>query len=202
MRSPGRTCFLARPGCSTCANAATRRWTTGSRHQDADRPSLKLEGASVVGYRSTFIGGIRDPILIGQIDEFLAGVRQAVTGAHPELADGTAQLHFHVYGRNGVMGELETSAAVPHEIGVLGEVTAPTQEKAKAIATITRVAVLHLSYPGQIATAGNLALPLSPMDNPIGPVCAFSVYHVIDAEGLDLFETTVSEVGARQKALA
>ena len=174
---------------------------TGSRHQDADHPSLKLEGAGVVGYRSTFIGGIRDPILIGQIDEFLAGVRRAVSGMHPELTDGTAQLHFHVYGRNGVMGELEPSRAVGHEIGVLGEVTAPTQEKAKAIATITRIAVLHLGYPGQMATAGNLALPLSPMDNPIGPVCAFHLYHVIDAEGLDLFETTVGEVGAPQGAL-
>ena len=175
---------------------------TGSRHQDADRPSLKLEGASVVGYRSTFVGGIRDPILIGQIDEFLAGVRRAVCGMHPELADGTARLHFHIYGRDGVMGELEPSRAMPHEIGVLGEITAPTQEKAKAIATITRVAVLHLGYPGQLATAGNLALPLSPMDNPIGPVCAFTIYHVTDAQGLDLFETTVCEVGVRQGAPA
>ena len=175
---------------------------TGSRHRDAERPSLKLEGASVVGYRSTFIGGIRDPILIGQIDEFLDTVRRAVSGVHPELTDGTAQLHFHVYGRHGVMGDLEPSTEVPHEIGVLGEITAPTQEKAKAIATITRVAVLHLGYPGQMATAGNLALPLSPMDNPIGPVCSFSVYHVIDADGLDLFETTIHKVGAREGALA
>ena len=159
---------------------------TGSRHQDAQRPSVKLEGASIVGYRSVFIGGIRDPILIGQIDEFLARVRQAVSGAHPELADGRAQLHFHVYGADGVMGDLEPSPAPGHEIGVMGEVTAATQEKAKAIATITRVAVLHLNYPGQMATAGNLALPLSPMDNPIGPVCAFTVYHVMDAaDGLE-----------------
>ena len=121
---------------------------TGSRHHDAGRRSLKLEGASVVGYRSTFIGGIRDPILIGQIDEFLTGVRRAVSGIHPELTDGTAQLHFHVYGQDGVMGELEPSRAVPHEIGVLGEVTAPTQDKAKAIATITRVAVLQPQLPG------------------------------------------------------
>ncbi len=175
---------------------------TGSRHHDAERPSVKLEGASIVGHRSVFIGGVRDPILVGQIHEFLTRVRQAVSGAHPELTDGTAQLHFHVYGAGGVMGELEPSAAVAYEVGVLGEATAPTPELAKAIAALARVAVLHLSYPGQMATAGNLALPLSPMDNPIGPVCAFSLYHVMDAEGLDLFQTVIHPADERQEALA
>ena len=115
----------------------------------------------------------------------------------PDLASGAARLVFHVYGRNAVMGELEPSTQVPHEVGVLGEVTAATQEQAKSICTLARIGVLHLPYPGQLATAGNLALPLNPMDNPIGPVCAFTVYHVMDADGLDLFPVTYSEVGAR-----
>ena len=38
---------------------------------------IKLEGASIVGHRTIFIGGIRDPILIGQIDA--DGVAQRVT---------------------------------------------------------------------------------------------------------------------------
>jgi hypothetical protein len=82
-------------------------------------------------------------------------------------------------------------------VGILGQVTAPTPEMAKAICTTARVGVLHIPYKGQIATAGNLALPLNPMDNAIGPVCAFSVYHVMDADGLDPFPATRMEVGAR-----
>lgn len=95
------------------------------------------------------------------------------------------------------MGELEPCTQVPHEVGILGEVTAATQEQAKAIASLARIAVLHLPYEGQLATAGNFALPLNPMDNPIGPVCAFTVYHVMDAQDLDLFPITYTTVGAR-----
>ncbi len=160
---------------------------TGSRHIESEQPTVKLEGASVVGHRCTFIGGIRDPILIGQLDSFLERLKGMLGNLHPELGEGTARLIFHVYGRNAVMGELEPVTVQPHEVGVLGEVTAPTPEKAKAIASLARVAVLHLPYDGQIATAGNFALPLNPMENPIGPVCAFSVYHVMEADGLDLF---------------
>ncbi len=160
---------------------------TGSRHIESEQPTVKLEGASVVGHRCTFIGGIRDPILIAQLDSFLERLKGMLGNVHPELGEGSARLIFHVYGRDAVMRELEPVTASPHEVGVLGEVTATTPEKAKAIASLARVAVLHLPYDGQIATAGNFALPLNPMENPIGPVCAFSVYHVMDSAGLDLF---------------
>ncbi len=168
----------------------------GSRFLPADGPTVKLEGSAIVGYRSIFIGGVRDPILIGQIDAFLERVHKTAGVLHPALATGEAELHFHVYGRNGVMGETEPAAAVPHEVGILGEATAPTQALADAIGTTARVGVLHLNYPGQMATAGNVALPLNPMDNPIGPVCAFTLYHVMHSDGLDLFTTATKEVGS------
>lgn len=156
---------------------------SGSRFIPSQTYTVKLEGAAVCGYRTIFIGGIRDPILLGQIDGFLDTVRRRAEMLHPELARGEASLHFHCYGRDGVMGALEPLRdRVPHEIGLLGEVTAPTQELANAIAGITRVAVLHLPYPGQIASAGNLALPLNPPENPIGPVCRFSVYHLMEVD--------------------
>ncbi len=168
---------------------------TGSRLHASERPTVKLEGAAVVGHRAVFIGGVRDPILIEQLDEFLARVEQIAGSLHPDLASGEAVVHFHVYGRDGVMGVLEPSTEVPHEVGVLGEVTAPTAAQAKAICTTVRVAVLHLPYPGQLATAGNLALPLSPMDNSVGPVCAFTVFHVMDATDLDVFEISHRQIG-------
>ena len=42
--------------------------------------SVKLEGAAIVGYRTIFIGGIRDPILIGQLDSYLATIRKRAEG--------------------------------------------------------------------------------------------------------------------------
>ena len=60
--------------------------------------------------------------------------------------------------------------------------TAPTQELANAICSQARITVLHMPYPGQMATAGNFALPLNPPENPIGPVCRFTVYHLMEVD--------------------
>lgn len=166
-----------------------------SRFEPAGTATVKLEGASPVGYRSVFIGGIRDPLLIRQIEDFLDQVRVHVGVLQPDLANGEASLRFHVYGKNGTMGDWEPHGGVGHEVAILGEVTAPTQERATAVCTSARVAALHKSYPGQKATAGNLALPLTPLDIPIGPVFEFTLYHVMDSEGLRLFSTTTRKVG-------
>lgn len=157
---------------------------------------VKLEGAAIVGYRCTFIGGTRDPILIGQLDAFLSMVRQYIEQLYPELKNGEARLDFHIYGKNAVMEELEPEQKrIPHEVGILGEVTAPTQELANAICSNTRVGVLHGPYKGQLATGGNLALPLNPPDNPLGPVCRFSIYHLMDVDNpLELFPIETEEV--------
>lgn len=193
---PGPGGVLDVTGCTYAAVDDRTVRVRGSRFVPSDGLTLKVEGASIVGQRAVFIGGVRDPILIGQLDAFLDNVRNIVSSLHPDLASGEARLDFHVYGRDAVMGSLEPSTTVSHELGILGQVTAPTQEAASAICTTARIAVLHLPYEDQLATAGNLALPLNPLDVPIGPVCEFSVYHVIDAEGLDLFPISYATVGA------
>ena len=175
---------------------ARRVRVRGSKFHASDRYSIKLEGASVVGYRTIFIGGIRDPILIGQLDSFLDGVRTRTGALFPELAAGEATMVFHVYGRDGVMGAKEPMRyVVPHEVGLLGEITAATQDLANAICSAARITVLHMPYPGQLATAGNFAIPLNPPENPIGPVCKFSVYHLMELDSPEeLFTTRYVEV--------
>ncbi len=156
---------------------------TGSAFIPSQGYTVKLEGAAIVGYRTIFIGGIRDPILLGQLDDFLANARKRTEALHPELTRGEATLHYHCYGRDAVMGAQEPLRdRIPHEIGLLGEVTAPNQDLANAIAGIARVTVLHMPYPGQISTAGNFAIPLNPPENPIGPVCRFSIYHLLEVD--------------------
>lgn len=171
---------------------------SGSEFHPSEKYQVKLEGAALAGYRTIFIGGIRDPILIGQLDSFLDRVRARAAAAYPPLATGEAQVIFHCYGKNGVMGESEPlKHIVPHEVGLLCEVTAPTQQLANAICSAMRIGVLHLDYPGQVATAGNFAIPLNPPENPIGPVCRFSLYHLMDVESpQELFRSRLMEVGA------
>lgn len=169
---------------------------SGSTFRPTPSYQVKLEGAAIAGQRSIFIGGVRDPVLVGQIDSFLASVKARVAATHPELRSGEAQLIFHVYGKNGVMGEMEPQKDfVPLEVGILGEVTAATQALAHAICSHARISVLHLSYPGQMATAGNFAIPLNPPENDIGPVCRFSIYHLMDVESpYELFRSRIVEV--------
>ncbi|MEJ7687370.1 MAG: acyclic terpene utilization AtuA family protein [Variovorax sp.] len=164
------------------------------------RPSpvyqVKLEGAAIAGQRTIFVGGIRDPILVGQIDTFLEALKKRLAGVFPELQSGAAQVDFHVYGKNGVMGALEPEKDfVPLEVGILGEVTAATQDLANAICSSARIGVLHMPYKGQMATAGNFAIPLNPPENPIGPVCRFSLYHLMEVESpLELFPSRIEEI--------
>jgi hypothetical protein len=92
----------------------------------------------------------------------LERVRQTVRDFAAELSPDSYQLIFHQYGRNGVMAEREPlQHVVSHEVGIIGEVAAPTQAIADALCNRARVALMHLSYPGQMATAGNEGHPAS-----------------------------------------
>lgn len=144
---------------------------------------VKLEGVEKLGYRTVFIGGIRDPILISQIDEFLAEVRTYTQKLFPELDQSPqCRLIFHFYGRNGTMGPIEPSPVAGHELGILGEVVAPSQELSYTIANNARASILHMPYTDQVATTGNFASPLSPHETPVGPVFRFNLYHLVDLE--------------------
>lgn len=160
---------------------------------------VKLEGVELLGYRTIFIGGIRDPILISQIDDFLEKVRQYTHGLFPALDKSEkCRLTYHIYGKNAVMGPLETETSVAHELGIMGEVMAETQSLSHTIANNVRTSLLHMPYEGQLATTGNFASPLSPHEQEAGAVFKFSLYHLIDlnpGEELSLFPTECHEIG-------
>lgn len=159
---------------------------------------VKIEGVEKLGYRTIFIGGIRDPILISQIDEFLAEVRSYTQNLFPQLDQSPqCQLIFHFYGRNGTMGPLEPNSATDpcHELGILGEVVAPSQELSYTIANNARASILHMPYKRQVATTGNFASPLSPHETAAGPVFRFNLYHLVNlAQGE---ETSLFPVGVK-----
>jgi hypothetical protein len=169
---------------------------SGSKFLPANPYTLKLEGAKKVGYRSIFIGGVRDPILIAAIDGVLAAVKDHVREFFADVSPDNYQLIFHVYGKNGVMGELEPLRdPTSHELCIIGEVAAITQELATGICGRARTALLHAPYPGKMATAGNLALPFTPLEIPLGEVCAFNVYHLMEVDSpTELFPIKLVEI--------
>lgn len=169
---------------------------SGSRYVPEKRPTVKLEGARLTGYRTVSIAGVRDPIMIDGIDSILKTVRERV--AATLKAEGIeGQLIFHIYGKNGVMEELEpVHKPEGHELGLVIEGMGNSQEEADSVCSIARSTLLHYGYPGRISTAGNLAFPFSPSDLHGGEVYEFSIYHLMESGGEEsgLFPLELREI--------
>ena len=164
----------------------------GSRHVPTVPYNVKLEGARPVGFRTISVAGTRDPIMIASIGEILEAVRNQVGSMGGGATRGS--IHFHVYGKDGVMGGIEPkapgkpgAAALPYELGIIMEAVAPTKDEADTLLGVTRSTLLHYGYPGRVSTAGNLAFPFSPSDASMGEVYEFSLYHLMAIDDPRLF---------------
>ena len=157
--------------------------------------TIKLEGAKVCGCRSICVAGIRDPLLVAQIDDFLPRVEEQVRLLPAKVLEGS-RTTFHVYGKNGVMGECEMNPDfVPQELCVIYEAMAPTQEAATQICNRARVRMLHMHYEGRVGTSGNVGLPFTPLEIPLGAVAEFSIYHLMEIDDpVALFPIRYEEV--------
>jgi len=110
-------------------------------------------------------------------------VRAEVAHYFREVPAGDYQFLLRRYGLDGVMGALEPAQdRRPHELGLVLEVVARTQELADTICAFARATMLHYDYRGRKATAGNLAFPHAPSDIPAGPVYRYSVYHLLEVD--------------------
>lgn len=155
---------------------------SGSKFIKSPAYTVKLEGARRIGYRTVSIAGTRDPVMMQEIDNIIAGVRERVADNFSK-AGLTYTLNFTLYGRDGVMGQLEpTPVTDGHELGIIIEAVAPTQQNADTICAFARSTMLHYGYAGRRATAGNLAFPYSPSDFHAGEVFVFSLYHLITVD--------------------
>jgi len=165
----------------------------GSRFIEADDYWVKLEGARMVGYRSICIAGIRCPSMIKQIDALLEDTKAK---ALAYFDSPTLKIEFQVYGRDGVMRELEPEPEKKgKELGLVIEAIDQTQESANAVAHSLSGTLLHCSFPGQFNTAGNLAFPYSPSEIDAGPVYDFSAYHLMKVQSAtEHFKTHFEEV--------
>jgi hypothetical protein len=153
--------------------------------------TIKLEGAEKVGYSAITFAGTRDPGLIGQIDSFMQTIRESVATKVSafQVSPEEYRLVLRLYGKNGVMGEWEPlKDATAHEIGILAEAVAKTQDIANAVISVTRVTLLHTDFPGRMCKEGNMAFPFSPSDIERGALYEFSIRHVVEpANPLEMF---------------
>ena len=191
---PGPGGLINLRGCSFEDIGQGRVRVRGSRFIPSENYWVKIEGVRMIGFRSISIAGVRDPIMIEKIDKILKEVELKVREIMgKDVKNG--QIYFHVYGKNGVMGELEpVKRTLSHELGLVIETIGKTQEEADSLLALTRSALLHYGYEGRIATAGNLAFPFSPSDISMGKVYEFSVYHLMQVDRPDFFLSRVEEL--------
>jgi hypothetical protein len=93
------------------------------------------------------------------------------------------------------MGQLEPLATTSsHELCIVIEALCPSQDEADTLCSVARSTLLHYGYAGRISTAGNLAFPFSPSDIKMGNVYEFSVYHLMDPAGEELFKPIIEDI--------
>jgi hypothetical protein len=193
LAGPGGTLDLSQCRYEQVTDRRVR--VSGSKFMPAKPYTVKLEGAKTAGYRSIFIAGARDPIFIAQIDEILARVTATARAYFSDVPEETYQIIPHVYGKNGVMGDLEPVKTPAHELCIIVEVAAATQAIATAVCNKVRTGLMHAPYPGRIATAGNIASPFTPLEIPLGQACEFNVYHLMKVDDpVSLFPIRYEEI--------
>lgn len=173
---------------------------SGSQFVAQDAYTIKLEGVEAVGYRSFCLAGIRDPILIEQLDPYLAFIEtelaKKVAAIDPDITPEDYSLTVRRYGIDGVLGPLEFVEARPHEVALLIDLVADTPARSKAFLAAARTLVLHSHFEGRLTTSGNVAFPFSPPDVYVGPVYQFCLYHVVELDHpMELYRVNLDSVG-------
>ena len=164
---------------------------TGAKFLPREKYTIRLEGVELVGYRCICVSLTRDPVLVQCIDDYLDRVRALVASRVDGMGVGPDEysLIFRVVGKDSVMGEREPVREVlAHELGVIMEAVAPTQELANEILGLARQAGKNLHYDGKLCDEGCLTFPHSPSDIPTGPVYQYNILHAVEPDNpLEMF---------------
>lgn len=160
--------------------------------------TVKLEGARAAGYQTTILAVLRQQHYVTHAQEWADKLHAFLTAQITErmgLTPPDYTLEFRMIGVNGALGALENRQGQPAEVGVLGIVTAATQEIASEIGKLINPWVLHypLTEDEELPT---FAFPYSPATTDRGPLYEFALNHVMALEDpMSAFRLTVSEVG-------
>jgi hypothetical protein len=167
---------------------------TGSRFLPDAQVRVKLEGAGKVGERYVGLCGIRDPYTVAHVDQVIGWAREQV---RQRFGDSGYQLHYNVYGRNGVMGDLEPLKDKPgHELCVFVQGVAPTAEMAEEVAMIGLRQMFYARLPDVKGTAGSVAFPLDEVLH-ASPAYRWTLNHTLAVtDPMELFDTQLVTVGA------
>jgi hypothetical protein len=161
--------------------------------------SIKLEGAKLAGYETIAIAGVRDPVILRQLDSWLDGIKYFVALRCAEIfgkaVEEKYRFNIAVYGRNGVMGPLEPDNSIGHEVGLVFEVIADSEELSHAITSTACHIALHYPVPEWVGLISGVAYRYSPYETSRGPVYQFNINHVVEPHNYkEMFRTEYMEL--------
>ena len=166
---------------------------TGAKFRRAPEFRVKLEGAGKVGERYVGMVGIRDPYTIAHVDDVIGWAREKVRERFGDL--GYA-LHYTVYGRDGIMGELEPMRDRPaHELCILVQGIAPTAQMAEEVCMIGTRQMFYARLPEVKGSAGSVAFALDEVLR-ASPAYRWTINHTLRCDDpLELFPTHMTSAG-------
>ena len=128
---------------------------TGAKWIPAPELRVKIEGAKKVGERYMGFVGLRDPHVVRNADAAIEWCKSAVA---KRFGSEQYKLYFHVFGKNGVLKELEpVQETLSHELGIVVEGLAENDALAEKITDFAVRMFFLARIPGVKGTAGTAA---------------------------------------------
>ena len=168
---------------------------TGSTWVPSAQYSVKLEGARSGGFQTVSLALVREPRYVENIREWVADIEAKCTAKAKERLNDPFTLELRLIGADATLGNLDKTATIGSEVGVLGIVTAPTEAISREVAKILNPYLLHhpLSEQEEMPT---FAFPFSPAEMSRGEIYEFCLNHVLElTDPMEVFRLEVLEVG-------
>ncbi len=166
---------------------------TGMEFVPAEDFRVKLEGSGKEGERFVGMAGIRDPYTIANVDRVIDWAR---TQTRERFGDTGWELHYNVFGRDGVMGAMEPLRDQPgHELCIVVQGVAPTREMAEEVTMTGTRQLFYARLPDVKGTAGGVSFVLDEV-LPASPAYRWTLNHTMAvSDPLELFPTHSAIVG-------
>ena len=165
---------------------------TGAKWLPSTELRVKIEGARKIGERYMGFVGLRDPHVVRNVDAAIEWSRSAIAKRFP---NEQYELHYHVFGRDGVLKELEpVKETKAHELGVVVEGVAATDAIAEKITDFAVRMFFLARIPGVKGTAGTAATTKKTMKS--SPGYMWNVNHTVPIDDpMELFPVHMTEAG-------
>lgn len=156
---------------------------------------VKLEGSGLVGEKFIGIAGVRDPYTIKHIDDVIKFARKQVK---KEFACIDYELHFHIFGKNGVMGDLEPVKEITsHELGIVVEGVTKSKVTAEELTLFATRQIFYAKLPEVKGTAGTASFIVDDVLY-AGKTYKWTMNHAIPVKDpLELFDVHVEVVNSK-----